>query len=137
MAMIARHIGPEAFGIWNYALALTAIVGSLAILGLDKVVVKEVVSHPERENGIIASTLAIRFAAGLLAFLVCIAVVYFMKHYSSACLYCTLIAGLTIILQSFDVFDYFYQAKNEVQQVIIPKVVYLSASASSKSHSFT
>jgi PST family polysaccharide transporter len=30
---------------------------------------------------------------------------------------------LTIILQSFDVFDYFYQAKNEVQQVIVPKVV--------------
>ena len=123
MAMIARHIGPEAFGIWNYALALTAIVGSLAILGLDKVVVKEVVSHPERENGIIASTLAIRFAGGLLAFLICIAVVYFTKHYSPVYLYCTLITGLTIILQSFDVFDYFYQAKNEVQQVIIPKVV--------------
>lgn len=122
MAMIARHIGPEAFGIWNYAIALTAIVGSIAILGLDKVVVKEVVSNPERQDTIIASTLAIRFAAGIIAFLCCVAIVLATKRHSPVYLYCTIITALNIVLLSFDVFDYFYQAKNEVHKVIIPKV---------------
>lgn len=122
MATIARHIGPTAFGIWNYAIALTAIMGSLAILGLDKVVVKEVVSSPEREDSIIASTLAIRLAAALLTFLLCAAIVLLTKQHSQVYLYCTIITALNIILQSFDVFDYFYQAKNEVQKVIIPKM---------------
>ncbi|PWV48821.1 flippase [Chitinophaga sp. S165] len=122
MAMIARHIGPEAFGIWNYAIALTAIVGSLAILGLDKVVVKEVVSNPDRQDSIIASTLAIRFAAGIIAFLCCAAIVLATKRHLPAYLYCTIITALNIIMLSFDVFDYFYQAKNEVHKVIIPKV---------------
>lgn len=124
MAMIARHIGPEAFGIWNYAIALTAIVGSLAILGLDKVVVKEVVSNPERQNSIIASTLAIRFVAGIVAFLFCAAIVFATKQHSPVYLYCTIITALNIVLLSFDVFDYFYQAKNEVHKVIIPKVTF-------------
>jgi len=127
IATIARHIGPEAFGIWNYAIALTAIVGSLAILGLDKVVVKEIVSHPERQDRIIASTLAIRFTAGIVAFLFCAAIVFATKQHSQVYLYCTIITALNIILLSFDVFDYFYQAKNEVQKVIIPKVSFFVA----------
>lgn len=122
MALIARHIGPEAFGIWNYALALTAIVGSLAILGLDRVVVKEIVSNPEKEDRIVASTLAIRFMAGIAAFLICAGIVYATKRHSSIYIYCTLITAMNILLQSFDVFDYYYQAKNDVQKVIIPKV---------------
>jgi PST family polysaccharide transporter len=124
MATIARHIGPEAFGIWNYAIALTAIVGSLAILGLDKVVVKEVVSNPEKQNCIIASTLAIRFVAGIVAFFFCAAIVLVTKQHSQVYLYCTIITALNIVLLSFDVFDYFYQARNEVQKVIIPKVTF-------------
>ncbi|QHS63041.1 flippase [Chitinophaga agri] len=122
-AMIARQVGPEAFGIWNYALALTTIVGSLAVFGLDKVVVKEIVSSPERENNIVASTLAIRLAGAMVCYLICAAIVYATKSYSPVYIYCTLITGLIVILQSFDVFDYYYQARNEVQQVIIPKMV--------------
>lgn len=121
-AMIARHIGPAAFGIWNFAIALTTIIGSLAILGLDKVVVKEVVSHPERQERIIASALAMRFVSGIISFLFCMIIVIVTKHNTPLYIYCTIVTAFTIILQSFDVFDYFYQAKNEVQRVIIPKV---------------
>ncbi|MBW8683724.1 flippase [Chitinophaga rhizophila] len=122
MAVIARHIGPEAFGIWNYALALTAILGSLATLGLDKIVVKEVVSFPEKADRIIASSLAVRLVAALLAFLGINAIVFAIKGYSDVYLYTTAITGLIVILQAFDVFDSYYQANNEVQRVIIPKV---------------
>lgn len=120
MAMIARHIGPEAFGIWNFAIALTTIAGGLAILGLDKVVVKEMVSFPDRQDMILSTALAMRIAAGVLSCLICIAIVGFTK--SSLYLVCTVITGFNIVLQSFDVFDYLYQANNQVQKVIIPKV---------------
>jgi PST family polysaccharide transporter len=120
MAIIARHIGPEAFGIWNFAIALTTIAGGLAILGLDRVVVKELVSYPHKQDIILATTLVLRISAGVLSCLICIAVVGFTK--SSVYLVCTVITGFNMVLQSFDVFDYFYQANNQVQKVIIPKV---------------
>jgi PST family polysaccharide transporter len=120
MAMIARHIGPENFGIWNFSIALTTIAGGLAILGLDKVVVKELVSFPDKQDMILSTALAMRIGAGILSCLICIAIVGFTK--SSLYLVCTVITGFNIVLQSFDVFDYFYQANNQVQKVIIPKV---------------
>ncbi|HJT73496.1 MAG TPA: flippase [Chitinophaga sp.] len=122
MAMIARHIGPELFGIWNFAIALTTIAGSFSVLGLDKVVVKEVVSYPERQDRIIASALAMRLAAGFMALVLCIGIVTVMKQNATVYLYCTAITAINIMLQSFEVFDYYYQAKNEVQKVIIPRV---------------
>jgi O-antigen/teichoic acid export membrane protein len=120
MAMIARHLGPEAFGIWSFAIALTTIAGGLAILGLDKVVVKELVSFPDKQDMILSTALVMRIAAGILSCLICIVIVGFTK--SSLYLLCTGITGFNIVLQSFDVFDYFYQANNQVQKVIIPKV---------------
>lgn len=121
-AMIARHIGPEAFGIWSYALAFTTIVGGLAVLGLDKIVIKELVSHPDKQARIVSTALAMRMTAGMLSFLICAVIVIITKNRSPVYIYCTLITALNILLQSFDVLDYFYQSRNEVQQVIIPKV---------------
>jgi PST family polysaccharide transporter len=122
MAMIARHIGPEAFGIWSFAIALTTIAGGLAVLGLDKVVVKELVSFPEKQAMIISTALVMRLAAGILSCCICVAIVAVTKKQTPVYIMCTVITGLNIVLQSFDVFDYLYQAHNEVQQVIIPKV---------------
>jgi O-antigen/teichoic acid export membrane protein len=122
MAMIARHIGPEAFGIWNFSIALTTIAGGLAVLGLDKVVVKELVSLPEQQDTIISTALFMRLLAGGSSFVLCILIVALTKKHEFIYLLCTFITGLNIVLQSFDVFDYFYQAQNELQRVIIPKV---------------
>lgn len=122
MALIARHIGPEAFGIWNFSIALTAIAGGLAVLGLDRIVVKELMSLPEKQDSIISTALTMRIAAGMLSFLVCTVIVGITKQRTPLYLLCIIITGMNIVLQSFDVFDYYYQAQNEVQQVIIPKV---------------
>ncbi|WP_343673090.1 flippase [Chitinophaga sp.] len=122
MSMIARHIGPGEFGIWNYSLALTAIVGGIAILGLDKIVVKELVSDPERRDEIVSTALCMRIVAGILSCTICVLITWFTKQNNPLYIRCTTITALNILLQSFDVFDYFYQSHNQVQRVIIPKV---------------
>lgn len=122
MALIARQVGPADFGIWSYALALTTIVGGLAVLGLDKVVVKEMVASPGREEQILSTALLMRLGAGLFSFACCAGIVLLSKKGQPVYVYCTLITALTVVLQSFDVFDYYYQSKNEVQLTIIPKM---------------
>lgn len=121
MAQIAKHIGPNDFGIWNYSIAITAIAGGIAILGLDKLAVKEIVLNPDKRFQIISTALAMRLMAGVCCFLVCMGLVWLLKAHHTTYLYCTLFTGLNIILQSGDVFDYYYQSQNNVQMTIIPK----------------
>ncbi|WP_436486893.1 flippase [Chitinophaga sp. ARDCPP14] len=123
MALIARHLGPEEFGIWNYALALTTIIGSVAILGMDKLAVKELINNEHKQGTIVATVILMRIIAGVVCMAVSVGIVLLTGKHQQLYLYCTIFSALIILLQSFDVLDYFYQAKNNVKKVIIPKVV--------------
>ncbi|SKD09281.1 Polysaccharide biosynthesis C-terminal domain-containing protein [Chitinophaga ginsengisegetis] len=122
MALIARHLGPEEFGIWNYALALTTIIGSVAILGMDKLAVKELINNEQKQGTIVATVILMRIVAGALCMAVSTGIVLLTEKHRQLYLYCTIFSALIILLQSFDVLDYFYQVKNNVKRVIIPKV---------------
>lgn len=47
---VARYLGPEQFGLFSYVLAFTAIFGGIAKLGLDGIMVRELVNHPEKRD---------------------------------------------------------------------------------------
>jgi polysaccharide transporter, PST family len=46
VAWIARYLGPEQFGIFNYANSLVAMVAVLSTFGLDQLVVRDLVREP-------------------------------------------------------------------------------------------
>lgn len=122
LALIARHLGPQEFGIWNYGLALTLIVGSLAMMGTDKIAVKEFIHQEQREDVIVNTLVGMRLVAGLVCMLISMGFVLLTKRNNPLYFYCTLFSSLNVVLQSFDVLDYFYQVKHTVKQVILPKV---------------
>lgn len=74
--MMPRYLGPDAFGVVNFADALTATVFVLLSLGLDTYIRKEVSVRPERANDFFAGVTAVRVLAtvvlslGIQAFLV-------------------------------------------------------------------
>ncbi|KAA2239913.1 flippase [Chitinophaga agrisoli] len=122
VAFMARHLGPELFGIWNYAIALTTIVGSIALLGMDKIAVRELVNNEREQAAIVATAIFLRMVVAIGCMALSVAIVMIGRQQQAVYLYCTLFASLTIVLQSFDVLDYFYQVKNDVKKIIIPKV---------------
>ncbi|WP_142688386.1 flippase [Chitinophaga polysaccharea] len=122
MALIARHLGPEEFGIWSYALALTTIIGSVAILGMDKLAVKEILHNGQKQGAIVVTVILMRIVAGIICMAISVSIVWFTRQHQQLYIYCTIFSALIIVLQSFDVLDYFYQAKHNVKKVIIPKV---------------
>lgn len=122
MALIARYLGPEEFGIWNYALALTTIIGSVAILGMDKIAVKELIHHEQQQGAIVATIIFMRLLASITCLLASVSIVLVTRKHQQLYLYCTIFSSLLIVLQSFDVLDYFYQVKSNLKRVIIPKV---------------
>ena len=47
---IARYMGPEQFGIYNYALVFVAMFSALSNLGLDGIVVRNIVRDPAAQR---------------------------------------------------------------------------------------
>ena len=65
-ALVARYLGVDSFGELSFAAGLVALFASVAALGLDNIVVREVVRNPESEPVITGTALLMRVVAGAL-----------------------------------------------------------------------
>ncbi|MDP1766796.1 MAG: oligosaccharide flippase family protein [Methylotenera sp.] len=45
---VAQYLGSEQFGVFSYAIAFVSIFGSVAKLGLDGILVRELVNEPQK-----------------------------------------------------------------------------------------
>ena len=57
---VARYLGPNDFGVLNYALAYTALFGIFVKLGLDKIVIREVVKKDRLTNYLLGTAFGLK-----------------------------------------------------------------------------
>ena len=52
---VARYLGPERFGLLSYALSFVSLFSALASLGLDDILVRELVNQPEKRQNLLGT----------------------------------------------------------------------------------
>jgi O-antigen/teichoic acid export membrane protein len=116
---IARFLGPEQFGIWNFALAFTAIFGSVSTLGLDAILVRELVKQPDRKYELIGSAFVLRAIGAVVALVLAVVLIGMMRPGDIRARGLVLIAALGFVFQSVNVIDLYFQAKVQARSTII------------------
>jgi O-antigen/teichoic acid export membrane protein len=66
---IARYLGPEQFGLLNFALAFTGLFGAIAALGLQGIVVRDIVRDPDGARLTLGTAAMLHLVGGLVTFL--------------------------------------------------------------------
>lgn len=128
--LVARYLGPDNFGILNYSLAIVALCGALTKLGLDSIVVRELVHSPESTSSILSTAFWLKSCAALIAFLILL-VVFAVDGFKDSEKF-TIIISAGLILQSFEVIDFYFQANVLSKYVSIVKIIQLIISISLK-----
>lgn len=107
---VARYLGPEQFGVFSYAFAFVAIFGTIAKLGLDGIVVRDLVHEPNKRDIYLGTAFWLKLVGAFIT----IGVVAFATLYTSndhtTNLYIFIIAS-GIVFQSFEVIDFYFQSK--------------------------
>ncbi|MGC9070393.1 MAG: oligosaccharide flippase family protein, partial [Elusimicrobiales bacterium] len=73
---VARYLGPEKYGIFSYALAFVAIFQGIAKLGLDGIVVRELVKYPEKRDELLGTSFWLKFIGGVITFSIILIIAY-------------------------------------------------------------
>ena len=47
---VARYLGPEQFGVFSYSVAFVALFTTIGKLGLDGIVVRDLVNDPQKRD---------------------------------------------------------------------------------------
>jgi PST family polysaccharide transporter len=118
---IARFLGPDRYGLFNYALAFVALFSILATLGLDRAVVRELVHSPERKDEILGTTFILKFVGGGLTLAVSVLAVLLLRPANSIVHRLVAIIAAGTVFQAFDAIDFWFQARVESRFVVYAK----------------
>lgn len=107
---IARYLGPEQFGLWNFSIAFVALFGAFATLGLDSIVVRELVKNPERQNELLGTAFVLKIVGALIALILVMVAITFIRYGETLTLLLVAITAAGFIFQSLNVIDFYFQA---------------------------
>lgn len=108
---VARYLGPRSFGQLTYAIAFVSIFSAVASLGLDSIVVRELVRDPENENEILASAWTLRLLGGTVAAILAVGLIVFLNPTNHTDIMLVSITAIGMIFQPFDTLDQWFQAR--------------------------
>ena len=108
---IARYLGPEQFGFFSYTLSFVGLFAFITALGLDQVVIRELVKDESRNDEIMSTSFWLKIMGALLGIsMILIISINFTSNDTYANTLIFIIASSTIF-QSFNVIDYYFQSK--------------------------
>jgi PST family polysaccharide transporter len=108
---VARYLGPARFGSLNFALSYVAIFGSLTTLGLDAIIIREIVRDSKNTLSIMGSALALRVGGSFLALLVSVMSVKLIEPHDPMALLLVGIVATGLVFQAFDTIDSYFQSQ--------------------------
>lgn len=125
---VARYLGPEQFGLFSYALAYAALFGSLAKLGLDSIVVRELVRNPDKRDVYLGTAFWLKIiGAGLMLCAIALSM-QFTSSDDTTKLYILIIA-FGSVFQASEVVDFYFQSRVLSKLVSLCKLVQLFLSS--------
>lgn len=118
---IARYLGPEQFGLLSYAGAFVALFSAIGTLGLDGIVVRNVVRHPEFKDQILGAAFLLKLGGTIVALGTTIIAIFLFRPGDSLMHWLVGVMVSGLIFQAFEVIDFWFQSKTRIKFSVIAK----------------
>jgi O-antigen/teichoic acid export membrane protein len=115
---IARYLGPEQFGLLNYAVSIVALFGAVASAGLNGIVVRDLVNQPDTANETLGSSLALQLAGGLVAFSLAVVAVGLLRPDDPLTRLVVAVLGFALVFKASDVVRYWFESQVQSRYVV-------------------
>jgi len=125
---VARYLGPEKFGLFSYALAFVALFASVAKLGMDGIIVRDLVNAPEKRDAYLGTAFWLKVMGAILAGAGIAVALAIAENDPTTNLYIGIISS-GLIFQSFEVVDFYFQSRVLSKYVSICKISQLLLSS--------
>ncbi|MFS7222564.1 flippase [Rahnella inusitata] len=107
---LARYLGPDDFGLYNYAYAMIAIYSAIASLGMNGVVVRELVKADTEKNVLLGTSFFLQIIGSLVASVFVISTTMILRPHEWNLVLIVLVMLPSVLIRSSDVVKYFFES---------------------------
>lgn len=118
---LTRHLGTVNFGILAYSQSFVAIFASIATLGLDSILTRELVTLNDDKESLLGTTILLKFVASSSIVFIILLLLLFSSNETTSVL--ILIISISLVFKSFDVFALNFQARVKSKSVAVSGVL--------------
>ena len=127
--LTARYLGPSNYGLISYATSFVAFFSSFCTLGINSLLVRELVERPEAEGEVLGTSLVLQGISSLLSALTILSVVNVIDRDEPTTIWVVALCSLGMIFKIFGTFNYWFQRRLESRFTAIATLIAYVATA--------
>jgi polysaccharide transporter, PST family len=120
-AWVARYLGTEQFGLLNYAVAWVGLFAPIASLGIENLVVRDLVANPARQGEILGTTFWLKLCASAVSVILAVGSIYAFQSDESLAISLVAILSLAGFFRTADTIDLWFQSQFQSKYTVIAK----------------
>lgn len=130
--LTSRYLGPANFGVLDYGATIVSFFAVITKLGIDNILVNELLKHRNIEGAILGTSAILRLASSFLSILLIIILVLVLENDSPLIIVTTVLQAFSLIFQALAVPESWFQSRLESKYVSIAKAISYSIVSSYK-----
>ncbi|MEH2463789.1 flippase [Nostoc sp.] len=118
---VARYLGVQQYGLFNYALAFVSLFSPIFTLGLDDVVVRHILRQSSNKEEILGTTFWLKLLGGIASVLLAISTMFFLGEHEILKIWLVAILGMAGIFRAADTIELWFQSQVQSKYTVIAK----------------
>lgn len=109
--LTARFLGPSNFGLVNYGMAYTSLFFSFCTLGLNSIIVKELIDNPNEEGCVLGTAMGLKLIASAFSVITILCASFIVDHDEPLTRWVVALCSIGVIFNILETFNYWFQSK--------------------------
>ncbi|MCL1467690.1 flippase [Argonema galeatum] len=118
---VARYLGPEKFGLFNYAMTFVALFAPLSNLGLDTIVVRDIARDPACKAETLGTAFTLKLMGGIVTLSLAVGTISLLNPSEKLLPWLTGVVAIGTIFQAFDTIDLWFRSQIQSKYTIFAK----------------
>ena len=118
---VARYLGVQQYGLFNYALAFVSLFSPIFTLGLDDVVIRHIIRQSSNREEILGTTFWLKLLGGTASVLLAVSTMFFLGEHETLKISLVAILGMAGIFRATDTIDLWFQSQVQSKYSVIAR----------------
>lgn len=125
-AWVARYLGSENYGKLAYATSFVSLFICLSTLGLDQLLVRDIVNYPDKKNELLGTAFSLKLFGSLVLNALVSVLIFFLRPESPSLRVYVMIIAIGYIFKPFDVICYWFQSQVQSKYAVLSRIAALT-----------